>query len=228
VGPVRLLLVEDSQKLQRSLGIGLRRVGYALDVTGDGADGLRLAELNAYDVIILDLMLPGLDGLTILERLLEGGTEARVLILTARDTIDDCVRGLRAGADDFVTKPFAFDELVARIQALVRRRHGQRHPRLVVGPLEIDTSLRTVARDGNPVTLAPREYALLEYLAVREGELVTRTDIEDHVYGGRVELNSNAVDSAICTLRRRIDLPGEPSLIETRRGHGYILGRSRT
>jgi DNA-binding response OmpR family regulator len=224
---MRLLLVEDSQKLQRSLGIGLRRVGYALDVAGDGVEGLRLAELNSYDVILLDLMLPGLDGLTVLQRLVEAGAEARVLILTARDTIDDCVRGLRAGADDFVTKPFAFDELVARIQVLVRRRHGQRQPRLTVGPLEIDTSTRTVVRDGKPITVAPREYALLEYLAVREGEVVTRSDIEDHVYGGKVELNSNAVDSAICTLRRRIDAPDGPSLIETRRGHGYVLGRGR-
>jgi DNA-binding response OmpR family regulator len=220
---MRLLLVEDSQRLQRSIGAGLRRAGYALDVAGDGPDGLQLAETNPYDVIILDLMLPGLDGLSLLERLKQGGGDAHVLILTARDTVDDRVRGLRAGADDFLTKPFAFEELLARIQALVRRRHGQRSPRVVVGPLVIDTASRQVARDGRPVSLAPREYALLEYLAVRPGRVVSRSEIEEHLYDGRIELTSNAVDSAICALRRRIDAPGGASLIETRRGHGYVL-----
>jgi DNA-binding response OmpR family regulator len=220
---MRLLLVEDSQRLQRSIGTGLRRAGYALDVASDGPSGMQLAESNPYDVIILDLMLPGLDGLTILRRLREGDGDAHVLILTARDTVDDRVRGLRAGADDFLTKPFAFEELLARIQALVRRRHGQRNPRLVIGPLEIDTAARQVTRDGKAVTLAPREYALLEYLAVRQGQVVTRTQIEEHLYEGRIELSSNAVDSAVCALRRRIDAAGTTSLIETRRGHGYIL-----
>jgi DNA-binding response OmpR family regulator len=221
---MRLLLVEDSQRLQRSIGTGLRRAGYALDVTGDGNDGLRLAETHPYDVIILDLMLPGLDGLTLLQRLREGDDDAHVLILTARDTVDDRVRGLRAGADDFLIKPFAFEELLARIQALVRRRHGQRKPRLVVGPLEIDTVARQAALAGRPVVLTPREYALLEYLAMRRGQVVSRTEIEEHLYDGRIELTSNAVDSAICALRRRIDLSGSPSLIETRRGYGYVLG----
>jgi DNA-binding response OmpR family regulator len=218
-----LLLVEDSQRLQRSLGLGLRRLGYALDIAADGAEGLRLAESHAYDVIILDLMLPELDGLSLLERLREGGGDAHVLILTARDTVDDRVRGLRRGADDFLAKPFAFEELVARIQALVRRRHGQKNPRLVVGPLEIDTAARTVSRQGAQVALTPREYALLEYLATRRGQVVSRGDIEEHLYEGRVELNSNAVDSAVCSLRRRLDPPGAASLIETRRGAGYVL-----
>jgi DNA-binding response OmpR family regulator len=221
---MRLLLVEDSQRLQRSIGAGLRRAGYALDVAGDGPTGLQLAENNPYDVIILDLMLPGLDGLSLLHRLRQGDGDAHVIILTARDTVEDRVRGLRAGADDFLTKPFAFEELLARIQALVRRRHGQRNPRLVIGPLEIDTAARQVAREGSPVPLAPREYALLEYLAARQGQVVTRTEIEEHLYDGRAELSSNAVDSAICALRRRIDVPGSASLIETRRGHGYVLG----
>jgi DNA-binding response OmpR family regulator len=220
---MRLLLVEDSQRLQRSIGAGLRRAGYALDSASDGATGLQLAESNPYDVVILDLMLPGLDGLTLLRRLRDGGGEAHVLILTARDTVEDRVRGLRAGADDFLTKPFAFEELLARIQALVRRRHGQHNPRLVIGPLEIDTAARQVARAGRPVALAPREYALLEYLALRRGQVVTRAEIEERLYDGRTEPASNAVDSAICALRRRIDEPGAASLIETRRGHGYVL-----
>jgi DNA-binding response OmpR family regulator len=220
---VRLLLIEDSARLQRSLGLGLRRLGYALDIAADGPEGLRLAESNAYDVIILDLMLPGLDGLSLLRRLREGGGDAHVLILTARDTVDDRVRGLQTGADDFLVKPFAFAELVARVQALVRRRHGQKNPRVVVGPLEIDTAARTVSRQGAPVTLTPREYALLEYLATRQGQVVTRGEIEEHLYEGRIELNSNAVDSAVCALRRRLDPPGGESLIETRRGLGYVF-----
>jgi DNA-binding response OmpR family regulator len=220
---VRLLLVEDSLRLQRSLGLGLRRLGYALDIAADGAEGLRLAESNAYDVIILDLMLPGLDGLSLLRRLREGGGDAHVLILTARDTVDERVRGLQTGADDFLVKPFAFAELLARVQALVRRRHGQKNPRLSVGPLEIDTAARTVSREGAPLALTPREYALLEYLATRQGQVVSRDEIEEHLYEGRIELNSNAVDSAVCALRRRLDPPGTPSLIETRRGLGYVF-----
>jgi DNA-binding response OmpR family regulator len=218
-----VLLVEDSQRLQRSLGLGLRRVGYALDIAGDGVEGLRLAESNAYDVIILDLMLPGLDGLSVLERLREGGGDAHVLILTARESVEDRVRGLQTGADDFLIKPFAFAELLARVQALVRRRHGQKNPRLVVGPLEIDTAARSVSRRGAPLALTPREYALLEYLATRPGQVVSREEIEEHLYEGRIELNSNAVDSAVCSLRRRLDPPGAPSFIETRRGAGYLL-----
>jgi DNA-binding response OmpR family regulator len=221
---VRLLLVEDSQRLQRSLGAGLRRLGYAVDIAGDGEEGLRQAESNEYDVIILDLMLPKLDGLQVLKRLRDGDNDAHVLILTARDTVDDRVRGLQTGADDFLVKPFAFAELVARVQALVRRRHGRKNPRLVVGELAIDTAARTVALQGKPVALTPREYALLEYLAARPGKVVSRGELEDHLYEGRVELNSNAVDSAVCALRRRLDAPGS-SLIETRRGLGYVLRR---
>jgi DNA-binding response OmpR family regulator len=223
---MRLLLVEDSLRLQRSLGAGLRRAGYALDLAGDGLTGLRLAQDTPYDVVILDLMLPGQDGLTLLRRLREGDADCRVLILTALDSVEDRVRGLRAGADDFLTKPFAFDELLARIEALVRRRHGQRSPRLRVGPLDIDTAARLVVRDGQAIPLPPRGYALLEYLAVRQGQVVTRAEIEDHLYDGRTEPSSNAVDSAICALRRCLDAAGAGSLIETRRGQGYRLAPS--
>jgi DNA-binding response OmpR family regulator len=220
---MKLLLIEDSQRLQRTLGTGLRRAGYALDIAGDGTTGLQLAETHQYDVIILDLMLPGLDGLGVLRRLRAGGGDAHVLILTAKDSTEDRVTGLRAGADDFMAKPFAFDELVARIQALVRRRHGQKNPRIAIGPLEIDTAARRVIRQGVAVNLAPREYALLEYLAARRGEVVTRREIEDRLYAGQTEIASNAVDSAVCALRRRIDGPEDESLIETRRGQGYVL-----
>jgi DNA-binding response OmpR family regulator len=220
---MRLLLIEDSPRLQRSLGTGLRRAGHAVDVVGDGVEGLSLAESTDYDLLILDLMLPGLDGLSLLRRLREQEKQTHVLILTARDTLEDRVKGLNAGADDFLVKPFAFEELLARVQALGRRRHGQKNPRIVVGAIEIDTVGRKVSRDGQLIALAPREYALLEYLAVRRGRVVTRAEIEEHLYDGRSDPMSNVVDSAICALRRRIDRAGEPSLIETRRGSGYVL-----
>jgi DNA-binding response OmpR family regulator len=220
---VRLLLIEDSERLQRSLGAGLRKAGYAVDITGDGSEGLRRAQACDYDVIVLDLMLPGLDGLTLLKRLRELGNNVHVIVLTAKDTIEDRVRGLQTGADDYLIKPFAFDELLARIQALVRRGHGPKSPLLRVGHLEIDTAARAVTVAGNPVDLAPREYALLEYLARRRGTVVSRADIERHIYDESVDLMSNVVDSAICALRRRIEVPGSPSPIRTRRGMGYML-----
>ena len=220
---MRLLLVEDSRRLQRSLGSGLRRAGYAVDVAGDGEEGLYQAETNDYDVVILDLMLPKLDGLTVLRRLRDQGNATHVLILTARDTLDDKVTGLKAGADDFLIKPFALEELLARVQALGRRRHGSKNPRIVIGPLQIDTAERRVTRNGVVIVLAPREYSLLEHLALRRGKLVSRGEIEEHIYDGRADPMSNVVDSAVCALRKRIDGPGEPSLIETRRGLGYVL-----
>lgn len=220
---MRLLLIEDSQRLQRALGMGLRRAGYALESAADGNVGLRLAQANDYDVVILDLMLPGRDGMSVLRALRADGSNAYVLILTARDAVEDRVRGLQAGADDFLVKPFAFEELLARVQALVRRRHGQKSPRISVGPLDIDTAARQVARAGRAVTLTAREFALLEFLVLRRGQVVTRSEIEDRIYAGKTELTSNAIDSAICALRRRIDAPGDESLIETRRGQGYVL-----
>ena len=220
---MRLLLVEDSVRLQRSLATGLRRAGFAVDVAGDGEEGLAQAEVNDYDVIILDLMLPKLDGLTVLRRLREQGYDSHVLILTARDAVSDRVGGLNAGADDFLVKPFAFEELVARVQALQRRRHASKNPRITIGPIEIDTAERRVARGGKRLELAPREYAVLEYLALRRGRLVSRAELEEHIYDSRTDPMSNVVDSAICQLRKRIDTPGQPSLIETRRGLGYVL-----
>ena len=220
---MRILLIEDSPRLQRSLGDGLRKAAYAVDVVGDGREGLAWAQASDYDLIVLDLMLPSLDGLALLKKLRQAGKETHVLILTAKDTVEDRVRGLRTGADDYLVKPFAFDELLARIQALLRRRHGRKNPLIRIRHLEIDTSARAVAVAGDAVNLAPREYALLEYLARRQGAVVSRADIERHIYDGSAEVISNVVDSAICGLRKKIDLPGEPSLVQTRRGMGYVL-----
>ena len=217
---MRVLLVEDSKILQRSVATALRKSGYAVDVTGDGTEGLWFAEQHSYDVIILDLMLRGLDGLTILQRLRQKERPTQVLVLTAKDTVEDRVRGLRTGADDYLIKPFALDELLARVQALCRRHYQKKAPQLRVGDLEIDVAARTVTQRGRVIELTPREYRLLEYLASRAGEVVSRTDIWAHVYDEHTEPMSNAVDSAICILRKKIE---PPALLHTRRGLGYVL-----
>jgi DNA-binding response OmpR family regulator len=220
---VRVLLVEDSARLRRSVGTALRKSGYAVDAVGDGDAGLWLAESNDYDVIVLDLMLPKLDGLSVLGRLRQAGRTTHVLILTARDTVDDRVRGLQSGADDYLIKPFALEELLARVQTLCRRAYGSKQPRLVIGDLEIDTVAKEVFRAGEAVRLKPREYALLEYLARRQGQLVSRRDIETHIYDDQVDPMSNVVDSAMSVLRKRISRPGSPPVIHTRHGLGYML-----
>src|SRR5262245_16626768 len=186
-------------------------------------EGLRLAETNDYDVVILDLMLPGLDGMSVLGRLRAEGIGTHVLVLTAKDKIDDRVHGLQAGADDYLVKPFAFEELLARVQALCRRRYRTKDPGIVLGDLRIDTAARRVTLQGRAVDLTPREFMLLEYLALRRGEVVPRAEIEAHIYGDAPELMSNAVDSAICTLRKKITPPGAEPIIQTRRGMGYVL-----
>jgi DNA-binding response OmpR family regulator len=221
---MRVLFVEDSKILQRSVTTALRKSGYAVDVTGDGNEGLWYAQSHPYDVIILDRLLPGLDGLTILQRLRQQGQTTQVLLLTAKDTVEDRVCGLRTGADDYLIKPFALDELLARVQALCRRHYLKKAPRLCVKDLEIDTGARTVSRRGKHIELTPREYRLLEYLASRPGEVVSRTDIWAHVYDEHTEPMSNTVDSAICILRKKIEPPGTTALLHTRRGMGYILG----
>jgi DNA-binding response OmpR family regulator len=223
---MRLLLVEDSPRLQRSLTTALKKAGYAVDVAGDGEEGLWLATSNDYDTVILDLMLPRLDGLSMLERLRAGGKQTHVLLLTARDTVEDRVRGLRKGADDYLVKPFALDELLARVEALCRRSYGTKRTRIVLGELTIDTGARIVTLASTPVELTPREYALLEYLALRQGQVVSRTEIEHHIYDDSTDPLSNVVDSAICTLRKKVTPSGAKPLIHTRRGHGYVLEHS--
>lgn len=220
---MRVLLIEDYEPLRRSLRQGLQEAGYAVDATGHGEEGLWYAEGNSYDAIILDLMLPGLDGLSILKRLRDGGHDPPVLILTAKDTIEDRVQGLDLGADDYLVKPFAFEELLARVRALVRRRYERRSPLLQIGEIRIDTARQRVWRGADEVTLTAREYHLLEYLAQRAGQVVSRTEIREHLYDFASESGSNVIDVYVGYLRRKLDRPGATSLIETRRGVGYIL-----
>ena len=220
---MRILLVEDSERLQTYLSKGLRMAGYAVDSAYDGEEGLWLATGNEYDVVILDLMLPKLDGISVLQQLRASGRDTHVLILTAKDTVPDRVRGLEQGADDYLVKPFAFEELLARVQALVRRSYGAKSNEIAVGDITIDMARRIALRGERDLELRPREYALLELLALRRGELVSRTEIEQHIYDELAEPVSNVVDSAVCLLRKKIDRPGNPSLIQTKRGMGYQL-----
>jgi DNA-binding response OmpR family regulator len=223
---MRLLIIEDSRILRESMADGLRRLDYAVDTAADGEEGLWFAESNRYDVILLDLMLPKLDGLALPKRLRLGGNTDHVLVLTAKDAVPDRVAGLDAGADDYLPKPFEFDELLARIRALARRAHNQKNPLLYLpGELTLNTSTRTVLRSGTELMppLTAREYTLLELLALNAGKVISRTQIEERIYEELAEPMSNVVDVAICTLRRKIDVPGQPSLIQTRRGMGYVL-----
>jgi DNA-binding response OmpR family regulator len=217
---MRVLVVEDYAPVRSAVVEGLTENGFAVDSAGDGQEGLWYAEQNPYDAIVLDLMLPKLDGISLLKKLRANGNAVPVLVLTAKDAVDDRVTGLDTGADDYVVKPFAFAELLARVRALVRRRYEHRAPVVHVEDLEIDTTKRIVKRAGEVVTLSAREYALLEYLAMRAGELVTRTEIWEHVYDFHSEAHSNVVDVYIGYLRKKLGA----NLIQTRRGQGYVLG----
>ncbi len=221
---MKVLLVEDYEPIRTSVARGLREAGFAVDATGDGEEGLWYARSGEYDVVVLDLMLPNVDGLTILRRMRAHENPARILILTARDTVADRVQGLDLGADDYLVKPFAFEELLARVRALLRRRYEARSPVLHVGDLEIDTSTRTVRRAGRPVDLTAREYAILELLALRAGQVVTRAEMWEHLYGFDAEPDSNVIDVYIARLRRRLERGKRGRLIHTRRGLGYVLG----
>jgi DNA-binding response OmpR family regulator len=225
---MRVLLIEDYEPLARSLAQGLREAGYASDVAGDGEEGLGLAETNSYDALVLDLMVPKIDGLTILSRLRSSGSKAGVLIITARDQVSDRVDGLDLGADDYLVKPFAFDELLARLRAVVRRRYGAPANVLRVGDVELDVGARTVKRGGQAVTLSAREFALLEYLVLRRGQVVTRAEIWAHVYDFAAEPSSNVVDVYVGYLRRKLGdgEDGTCRLIRTHRGLGYSLETS--
>lgn len=221
---MRVLVVEDYDPVRRAVVQALEEEGFAVDSSRDGQEGLWHARATPYDAIVLDLMLPGLDGLSVLRELRRSGQATPVLLLTARDAVSDRVKGLDAGADDYLVKPFALEELLARVRALVRRRYEKKDPVLRVDDLEIDTARRTVRRGDQEIDLTAREYALLEYLALRQGELVTRTDIWEHVYDFHSTAQSNVVDVYIGYLRRKIEGPGRRRLIHTRRGQGYILG----
>lgn len=221
---MRLLVIEDSRRLRDAMTTGLRKSGYVVDAAADGEEGLALAQANEHAVIVLDLLLPKLDGLSVLRSLRAQESEARVLVLSALDSVSDRVRGLDAGADDYLVKPFALDELLARIRNLARRPYPARQRRLAVADLEIDLEARVAYRGGAVIKLAPREFMALEFLALRRGRVVSRAQIEAQIYDDGAEPRSNVVEATICRLRTKIDLPGHAPLIQTRRGVGYSLG----
>ncbi len=220
---MRVLLVEDHKPLVRALKKGLEEEGFAVDTAYDGEEGDYKARTANYDAIVLDLMLPRKDGLSLLQGWRREGLKAHVLVLTARGTIDDKVKGLDLGADDYLTKPFELEELLARIRALVRRGHQVKDPVLRIYDLEIDTAARVVKRGGQAIHLTPREYALLEFLAFHRGRVVTRSMIWEHLYDEHDESTSNVVDVYIRYLRNKIDRGFDPPLILTRWGEGYLL-----
>jgi DNA-binding response OmpR family regulator len=221
---MRVLLVEDFSPLARSLAQGLREAGYAVDVACDGEEALAHAKATPYDGILLDLMIPKIDGLTVLRRLRAEGSSAGVVVLTARDQVADRVAGLDLGADDYLAKPFSFDELLARLRAVIRRRYQASSSVVRVVDLELDASARAVRRAGRAIALSAREYGLLEYLAMRRGQVVTRAEIHDHVYDFAAEPGSNVVDVYVGYLRKKIDEGHDVKLIQTHRGLGYSLG----
>ena len=222
--PMRVLLVEDEPAAAGILAKGLREQAYAVDVARDGEDAsFRLATTD-YDVVVLDVVLPRKDGLAVARELREAGSAVPILMLTARDAVHARVAGLDSGADDYLTKPFDFAELLARLRALIRR--GTRAPlgqQIAVGPLQLDMASRTVSKTGRRLSLTTREYALLEFLARRVDHVVGRAEIAEHVWDDHYDPLSNVIDVYIQRLRRKIDDPDGPSMIATRRGEGYAL-----
>lgn len=222
---MRILVIEDDQSLNRIVSKHLREEGYAVDSCTRGDDGLDYIEGTAYDLIVLDWMLPGLDGISLLRQARACGCLSPVLLLTARDAVDDRVTGLDAGADDYLVKPFAFDELLARVRALLRRRGMVKQSRLVLDDLTLDTATHSVSRAGQKIALTSREYALLEYLLRNQGIVLTRSKIADHVWNYDFDYDSNIVDVYIRYLRKKIDRDFAHPLIHTVRGFGYVMRR---
>jgi DNA-binding response OmpR family regulator len=220
---VRILLVEDHKPLVQALKKGLEEEGHAVDVAYDGEEAAYKARAVEYDTIVLDLMLPKEDGLSLLKRWRRDGLQTHVLVLTAKGSTEDKVRGLDYGADDYLVKPFQLEELLARLRALGRRKHHVKDPVLRVHDLEIDTTSRSVKRAGRSIYLTPREYGLLEFLALNHGKVVSRSAIWEHLYDEQDESTSNVVDVYIRYLRNKIDRDFDPPLILTRWGEGYLM-----
>ena len=224
VDAMRILLVEDDPHAAQVLAKGLREQAYAVDLARDGPAAVMQAGINDYDGVVLDVMLPGVDGLRVCRTIRAAGSAVPILMLTARDTVEARVAGLDAGADDYLVKPYDFRELTARLRALIRRGHQPLSPEpLAVGPLAIDTRRRMVRVGTRDVLLRTKEYALLEYLARRAGDVVSRADIAEHVWDEHYDPLSNVVDVYVQRLRRKLDRPGADSIIRTRRGEGYQL-----
>jgi two-component system response regulator PhoP len=220
---MRVLLVEDDPRLQETLSTKLRESGYVVDVSSDGIEGLYLGEEFPVDLAIIDLGLPELPGLDVIRKLRSKGKDFPILVLTARSEWQDKVAGLEAGADDYVTKPFHVEELMARINALMRRAGGHAQPQIDLGPISIDLTGQRVFRDGVEIELTTYEYKVLNYLVMHPGEVVTKTDLSEHIYEEDADRDSNVIEVFIGRLRRKLDPDGTLNPIETLRGRGYRL-----
>jgi DNA-binding response OmpR family regulator len=220
---MRLLVIEDNHRLNHSLSSSLVHEGYSVDSAYDGQEGQDLAELTPYDLIILDILLPEKDGLAVCRDLRRRRIQTPILLLTARDSIDDRVEGLDCGADDYLVKPFAMRELLARLRALLRRQPSAKQGCLTLGKLIIDPITHTVEREGQPIDLTPKEFALLEYLMYHPNQVITREMIEQHIWNYDFECESNVIDVYVRRLRRKIDAPFDVKLLTTVRGIGYRL-----
>jgi len=220
---MKILVVEDEQRVAQFIQKGLKEEGHAVDCAYDGEEGGFLAEVNEYDLIILDLMLPKKSGLSVCSEIRERGVSTPVLMLTARDAVQDKVRGLDAGADDYLTKPFVFDELLARVRALLRRSSESKTPVLKILDLELDPMSRRVTRGGTPIRLTTKEYALLEYMMRNPDRVLSRTRIGEHVWDMNFDPESNVIDVYVSHLRNKVDKGFDVALIHTLRGQGYML-----
>jgi len=220
---MRLLLVEDDPRIAHFVAKGLKEQAYAVDVVANGNDALYQVEINDYDVVILDVMIPGLDGFATCRAIRSAGRRMAILMLTARDATEDRIRGLDSGADDYLTKPFEFGELLARLRALLRRPSELRAPQIVVGDLVLDTASQTAKRGARSIPLTAKEYALLEFLARNAGRVVGRSEIAEHVWDESFDPFSNLIEVYVNRLRRKIDEGAAKPLLQTRRGSGYML-----
>ncbi|MDE1901772.1 MAG: response regulator transcription factor [Alphaproteobacteria bacterium] len=221
---MRILLIEDEEKLAKTLADSLKAEGFSVDMALDGAHGARLAETCAYDLIVIDIMLPGLDGTEVLRGIRARMNDVPVLMLTARDSVQDKVTHFEAGADDYLTKPFSFAEFLVRVRALMRRRPAQQTDVIRIGDFELDRLTHKIRRGGDRIELSAKEYALLEYLAMNAGRILSRTMIIEHVWDQSFESLTNIVEVYIRQLRNKIDDGREPKLIRTVRGAGYVFG----
>jgi len=220
---MRILLVEDDPGIARFVAKGLREQAFAVDVTGNGDDALYKSAINDYDAIIIDVMIPGRDGFSVCRELRATGSVVPVIMLTARDTVQDRITGLDIGADDYLTKPFAVTELLARLRALMRRGHVVRPATIQIGDLRLDTRAQRATRGARELGLTGKEYALLEYLAREQGRVVSRAEIAEHVWDENFDPLTNLIDVHINRLRRKVDSGFSTRLIHTRRGAGYML-----
>lgn len=221
---MRILVVEDDKKIASFISKGLKEAGFAVDVANDGVDGLHLGLTEPYDAAVVDIMLPGLDGISLIERLRTKRITTPVIILSAKRSVDDRVKGLQSGGDDYMTKPFSFSELLARIHALIRRSTRESEPStLRAGSLTIDLLARAVKRGDEDISLPSREFALLEYLIRNKGRIISKTSILEHVYDYSFDPQTNVVDVLVCRLRNKVDRDFDRKMIHTVRGMGYVL-----